>query len=184
MEVVADPLRPLVDAALEGDDRSLEALVVQTHPAVSRLCARLGSPGEVDDLVQEAYLRAVRALPGFRGEAPVLAWLLTIARRTCADHVRRRQRDRRLVERVRNEPTDAVVAPAEFTDDLLDAIDPDRRDAFVLTQLGGLSYEEAADALGCPVGTIRSRVARARGELQVELEAGGEIEAGRDRRAS
>lgn len=166
-----DPLRRLVDAANEGDDRALEAFVVSSHPVVLSVCRRLGSPGDVDDLVQEVYLRAVRSLPSYRGEAPVLPWLLTIARRTCADHVRRRQRDRRIADRVRSEPFDAVIGPAEYTADLLDSLAPDRRDAFVLTQLGGLSYEEAADALSCPVGTIRSRVARARIDLQGVVEA-------------
>ena len=80
-------------------------------------------------------------------------WLLSIARRTCADHVRRRQRRPRLTQRLAHEATPAQA-------------DPDRRDAFVLTQLVGLSYDEAAVVAGCPIGTIRSRVARARAELQ------------------
>lgn len=160
-----DPLRHLVTAAREGDDRALEALVVETHGAVRAVCHRLGSDGEVDDLVQDVYLRAVRALPGYRGDAPVLPWLLAIARNTCADHVRRRQRERRLDERAKGEPATLTVAPPEYTDDLLDALDPDRRDAFVLTALRGFSYVEAAARLGCPVGTIRSRVARARADL-------------------
>ena len=162
---VIDGLSELIEAAREGDDRALGRFVERTQLPVVRLCTRLGSPGEVDDLVQDVYLRAVRALPAYRGDAPPLAWLLSIARRACADHVRRRQRDRRLAELVLADPPEGTTPPAQYTADLVDTLDPDRRDAFVLTQLAGLSYEDAAAAIGCPIGTIRSRVARARADL-------------------
>lgn len=134
-----------------------------------RLCALLGSSGNEEDLVQETYLRAMRSLATFRGDAPVQAWLLSIARNVCADDVRRRSRQRRLVQRLTLElesrtPSESH-APAETTTALVQALDPDRRDAFVLTQMLGLRYQDAASALGCPVGTVRSRVARARVEL-------------------
>jgi RNA polymerase sigma-70 factor (ECF subfamily) len=161
----ADPLRALVDATREGDDRALAELVRQTQPVVWQVCTALGSAGEVEDLVQETYLRAVRSLDSYRGDAPVRAWLLSIARRVCADHVRRRQRGRRLAERLALDVPDPSVQASEHLDDLLAGIDADRREAFVLTQLVGLSYEEAAVALGCPIGTVRSRVARARADL-------------------
>lgn len=160
-----DPLRPLLDAALEGDNTALAQLVVRTQPTVWRLCSALGSPGEEEDLVQETYLRALRALPGYRGEAPVLVWLVSIARHVCADHVRRRQRQRRLLGRLSTLGVQITTVQPSVIDDLVQALDPDRRDAFVLTQLVGLSYDEAAETLGCPVGTIRSRVARARADL-------------------
>ena len=164
---VDDPLRALTEAAVEGDDRALADLVRATQPDVWRLCTALGSRGEEEDLVQETYLRAMRSLPSYRGEAPVRAWLLAIARHVCADHVRRQQRHRRLLERITASTTTAtaeVPAPTP-TDDLVASLSPDRREAFVLTQLLGLSYEEAAAALDCPIGTIRSRVARARADL-------------------
>lgn len=160
-----DPLRPLLAAAVEGDDAALSELVRQTQPTVWRLCAALGSPGEEQDLVQETYERVLRALPSFRGEAPVRAWMVSIARRVCADHVRRRQLQRRLLGRLVAGGVEASVSPPAPIDDLLRSLDADRRDAFVLTQLVGLSYEETAAALDCPVGTIRSRVARARADL-------------------
>jgi RNA polymerase sigma-70 factor (ECF subfamily) len=163
---VDDPLARYVAAAREGDDVAVAELVRRTQPAVWQLCTALGSAGETEDLVQETYLRALKALPRFRGEAPVRLWLLSIARRTCADHVRRRQRRRRLMDRVLSDASSATESAPEVTDDLLDALDPDRRDAFVLTQLAGLSYDEAAVVAGCPIGTIRSRVARARADLQ------------------
>lgn len=176
-----DQLRRLAAAAAEGDDAAIAELVRRTQPAVWQLCTALGSVGETEDLVQDTYLRAVKALPSYRGDAPVRIWLLAIARRTCADHVRRRQRQRRLMQRLESEaiarPTGSTsvhgLAPVA-TEELLAALDPDRREAFVLTQLVGLSYEEAAGVAGCPIGTIRSRVARARADLLglVELAAG------------
>ena len=160
-----DPLRHLLDAANEGDERALEALVRATQGAVWQVCLRLGSPGEEEDLVQDTYLRAVKAMPAYRGDAPVLPWLLSIARRACADHVRVRERRRRLRDKLVAHTTDTAEVPVEPTGDLLDSLDADRRDAFVLTQLAGMSYDEAAAALGCPIGTVRSRVARARADL-------------------
>ncbi|HEY2330655.1 MAG TPA: sigma-70 family RNA polymerase sigma factor [Acidimicrobiales bacterium] len=159
-----DPLRGLLDAAAEGDDTALGELVRRTQPAVWRLCALLGSDGNEEDLVQETYLRAMRSLGSFRGDAPVQSWLLAIARHTCADDVRARERQRRLARRLSRERHDPGPASTS-TEALVADLEPDRRDAFVLTQLLGLSYEEAGAALGCPTGTIRSRVARARADL-------------------
>jgi RNA polymerase sigma-70 factor, ECF subfamily len=172
MGEVDDQLRALVDAAREGDNVAVRELVRHTQPAIWRLCNVLGSPGEEDDLVQDTYLRAFRSLPSYRGEAPITAWLLSIARRVCADHVRSKVRQRRLAGVLAHEAEDEwVVAPGNPTMDLLAAIEPDRREAFVLTQVVGLSYDEAAVVLDCPVGTIRSRVARARADLVIEVRA-------------
>jgi RNA polymerase sigma-70 factor, ECF subfamily len=168
-----DPLRRCAAAAAEGDNRAVAELVRRTEQAVWQLCAVLGSVGETDDLVQETYLRALRSLPRFRGEAPVRVWLLSIARHTCADHVRRRQRQRRLLDRLTIEAgsaDDVVNVPVVASMELLLQLDPDRREAFALTQLAGLSYEEAAAVVGCPIGTIRSRVARARADLRALLD--------------
>ncbi|MCU1502870.1 MAG: polymerase, sigma-24 subunit, subfamily [Ilumatobacteraceae bacterium] len=165
----ADPLRALLDAAVEGDGVAVAELVRRTQPIVWSVCRALGTPGEEADLVQETYLRALSSLGTYRGEAPPRAWLLSIARRVCADHVRRRQRQRRLIDKI-GRHTDTASTPAtDNVDDLLAALHPDRRDAFLLTQYAGLGYEEAADVLGCPVGTIRSRVSRARADLLAAL---------------
>jgi RNA polymerase sigma-70 factor, ECF subfamily len=155
----------LVDAAREGDDVAVSELVRSTQRDVWRLCRALGSHGDVEDLVQETYLRAFKALDSFRGEAPVRLWLLSIARRACADHVRRRQRERRLIERVGANVSTDRSSERDHTEALLAEIGADRREAFVLTQMLHLSYEEAAAALECPIGTVRSRVARARRDL-------------------
>lgn len=116
------------------------------------------------------YLRALPALAAFRGDSSARTWLLAIARHVCADHVRRRTRGRALLERIvqRSDPGDAVAAGRTGEvdlDDAMDGLDGDRRTAFVLTQVLGLSYAEAAEVCDVPVGTIRSRVARARTDL-------------------
>jgi RNA polymerase sigma-70 factor (ECF subfamily) len=161
-----DALRPFFDAALEGDDAAMRALVRLTQPLVWKVCTALGSPGDEEDLVQETYLQAVRSARTYRGDAPVQPWLLAIARHVCADHVRRRQRQRRLGERLRMAALESSTTIAtEGLDELVDQLSPERREAFVLTQVVGLSYEDAALTLGCPIGTIRSRVARARTDL-------------------
>ena len=165
-----DHLRSLVLSAREGDDRSIEQLVRLTQPDVWRVCAALGSAGEVEDLVSETYLRALRSLGSFRGESSVRTWLLTIARNVCADHVRARVRSRRLLDKLRLNAPESIDAGPTYTDDLFDRLDPDRREAFLLTQVAGLPYAEAAELLSVPVGTIRSRVARARVDLRDAIE--------------
>jgi RNA polymerase sigma-70 factor, ECF subfamily len=161
----ADPLKGYVEAAVEGDAVALAELVRRTQDVVWRLCTVLGSVGEEEDLVQETYLRAFGSLGRYRGDAPVQVWLLSIARRVCADHVRRRQRQRRLLDRITAHTHEFSVPAHEVADDLLEVLDADRLEAFVLTQLVGLSYQDAATVIGCPIGTVRSRVSRARGDL-------------------
>ena len=160
-----DLLRDLLARAAEGDDVALSHLVRHTQPDVWRLCNALGDDADVEDLVQETYLRMIRSIGTFRGDSSVRSWLLAIARNTCADQVRRKTRQRRLIERMtqRAVSTD-VAAPAE-PDTALQLLSRDRREAFVLTQVLDLSYEDAAEVLGCPIGTIRSRVHRAREDL-------------------
>ena len=117
-------------------------------------------------------MRAYRALPRFRGEASGRTWLLSIARCAAADATRRRIRERR---RDRHAQTVAVDAPASdgahALQALIDGLDAERREAFVLTQLVGCSYAEAAEICGVKIGTIRSRVGRARDELLQQVRA-------------
>jgi RNA polymerase sigma-70 factor (ECF subfamily) len=161
-----DPLIALLEAAREGNDAALAELVRETQPVVWRLCAALGSPEDPADLTQETFVRVLRAMHTFRGEAPVQAWILSIARRVCADSVRKRQRQRRLIDRLSMALTsDEQLIDDGSLDDLIARLAPERREAFVLTQQLGLTYDEAAEIVGCPVGTIRSRLARARADL-------------------
>jgi RNA polymerase sigma-70 factor, ECF subfamily len=164
---VVDDLTRLALAAGAGDREALGALVRRTQADVWRLCAHLGGRDEADDVTQEVFLRVFRGLAAFRGEAPVRAWILAIARRTVADAIRGNQRRRRLLEQRRtlgtvDEPDPAGLVAVE---ELVGGLTPDRREAFVLTQVVGLSYAEAAEVCDVPVGTIRSRVARARADL-------------------
>ncbi len=168
-----DPLSRFALAARDGDRAALAAFVERSQADVWRFCAHQLGRDHADDATQETYLRAIGALRSFRGEASARTWLLSIARRVCADVIRRTVRRRNLFRRVtaqRHDPTLPARAEADL-DDLLAGLHPDRRQAFVLTQLLGLSYEEAAEVCACPVGTIRSRVARARGDLVGWLES-------------
>ena len=166
-----DELTALARAAGRGDRAALARFVQQTQGDVWRLCAHLVDRAAADDLAQDTYLRAIQSLGKFRGDAPVRVWLLAIARRACAAEIAARSRDRRLASRLAAMPGSGLGQPPDephaqvVADELMAALDPDRRAAFALTQMLGCSYAEAAAICGCPVGTIRSRVARAREDL-------------------
>ncbi|RFS80967.1 sigma-70 family RNA polymerase sigma factor [Actinomadura spongiicola] len=164
-----DKLTRLALAARNGDEPKIREFIEASAPEVWRLCAALADVDSADDLTQETYARACVALPRFRGEASARTWLLSIARRVVADTIRKRARTRRLeatlqAHSARAESVASSTGEVEIRL-LIAALPQERREAFVLTQLHGLSYEEAADVCGCPIGTIRSRVARARENL-------------------
>ncbi|MGK5738677.1 sigma-70 family RNA polymerase sigma factor [Micromonospora sp. URMC 103] len=174
-----DPATEWALSAREGDPTAQAAFVRLTQAEVWRFAAALVDPDNADDLTQETYLRAFRALPAFEGRSSARTWLLGIARRTCADHlrtvVRRRRLDARLAANAHTDRPSPDPAGQLGAADLLRRLPAERRGAFVLTQLLGLSYAEAAAVEGVPVGTIRSRVARARDDL---VEAVGDALAG------
>ena len=168
----------LLLAARDGDRAALTHAIRISQGEVWRLAAHLVSRDSADDVTQDIYLRLFRSLPSFRGESSGRTWLLSIARRSCADavrvSVRQRARDARLhaqpayrADRA-PDPTEAIALA-----ELVRALEPKRREAFVLTQVTGCSYAEAADICGVPIGTIRSRVARARSDLLEDLRAAG-----------
>lgn len=158
--------------ARDGDRSAARAFVAATQREVWLLLGHLADRQVAEDLTQETFERAFRALPRFRAESSARTWLLSIARRVAADHLRTARRRPRVAEPLDPEggtpvpgpqggdPADAVALRME-----LDALAVERREAFVLTQLVGLSYQEAAEVIGCPVGTVRSRIARARADL-------------------
>jgi len=156
-------------AAQRGDREAAAAFIRATAPSVRRLMGYLADREDAEDLVQETYLRAFGALPRYAGRSPARVWLLSIARRVAADQVRYNQRRPRSVSLdidlldIRHH----VPAPAGLVEvnRAIAALEPGRREAFLLTRVVGLSYEEAAQVCGCPVGTIRSRVSRARQDL-------------------
>ncbi|MEU6222920.1 sigma-70 family RNA polymerase sigma factor [Streptomyces sp. NPDC047042] len=176
-EAPDDPATVWALAARTGDRDAVDRFVRALHPDVVRYVTHLSADRQLaDDLAQDTFLRALGSLHRFEGRSSARTWLLSIARRTVIDNLRY------AATRPRSADVDDWTTCAEraqprglpgFDDgvallDLLDALPVERREAFVLTQLTGLPYEEAAEAGGCPVGTIRSRVARARATL-VEL---------------
>ncbi|WP_435269995.1 sigma-70 family RNA polymerase sigma factor [Streptomyces sp. 1222.5] len=165
-------------AARSGDPQAAERFVRALHSDVLRFVTHLGAdPQNVDDLTQDTFVRALDSLHRFEGRASARTWLLSIARRAVVDSFRR------AAVRPRTAHTHDWQAAAEWAQprglpgfddgiallDLLETLPDERREAFVLTQVVGLSYEEAARFGGCPVGTVRSRVARARMTLAALL---------------
>lgn len=142
-----------------------ETSVEASYPTVWRFCATLVGTAAADDLAQETFLRATRALPKLRDQTSLKTWILSIARHACMDELRGRYRRERRDEQLEQPPPIADTSGAVATRALLSQLEPNRRAAFVLTQLFGLTYDEAATACDCSVGTIRSRVARARDDL-------------------
>jgi len=165
-----DELTRLLLAAREGDRAALGEVVARSQPDIWRFCASLVGADGADDATQDTYLRVWQSARTFRAEASAKTWMLAVARRACADALRQRAR--------RPPPTDEAPAapsgdPSGGVDlrELIGRLEPDRRSAFVLTQLLGLSYRETAEVCDCAIGTVRSRVARARADLAAELRA-------------
>lgn len=174
-------LSPLVRAAQSGDRGALSALITQIEPDIRRLVLLLGDADATDDLVQDAMERIISGLDRFRGDGPFLNWVRQITRWTCADSARRRARIRHRDDRLARDTVTAETPVAESSGatelgELIEGLDGDRRDAFIATQILGLSYAEAAAVLDCPIGTVRSRVARARVDLISQLDPCDSVE--------
>jgi RNA polymerase sigma-70 factor, ECF subfamily len=177
-----DEITRLALSAARGDAKATIEFVRATQRDVLRFVTGLVGAREAEDLAQETYLRALHSLPNFAGRSSARTWLLSIARRAAADHVRTAMRRPRIStgsdwEQALDRGT--VLPGVEervLLRELVLTLDPERREAFVLTQMLDLSYAEAASVCGCPVGTIRSRVARARVDLVAQLDAKGQVE--------
>jgi RNA polymerase sigma-70 factor, ECF subfamily len=168
-----DRLTALLVRARDGDRLALGAAIRVSQGEVWRLAAHLVGPNDADDVTQDVFLRAWRALPRFRAESSGRTWLFSIARRACVDAVRRQSRRRKLGARLHSESVAGGSNSSRLDElhglgDLISRLAPAQREAFVLTQITGCSYAETAELCGVQIGTIRSRVARARGEL-IEL---------------
>lgn len=161
-------------AARDGDSDAVEQLVRALHGDVRRFVAYLADDTQAaDDLTQDTFLRALRGLHRFEGRSSARTWLLAIARRAVVDSLRH------AAARPRLSDTEDWQRAAEATQprclpgfeegvvllSLIDSLPAERRQAFLLTQLLGASYAEAAGVANCPVGTLRSRVSRARHTL-------------------
>jgi RNA polymerase sigma-70 factor (ECF subfamily) len=162
-----DELTSLAHAARRGEPGALEAFIGASYDRVWRFCAAFTGPASADDLAQETFARCVQALRRFRGDASARTWILSIARHVCLDDLRSRVRRNAEAGLAGDAAPSMVpdVAEEAAVADLIARLDPDRRAAFVLTQVFRMPYQEAAAVCGCPVGTIRSRVARARQDL-------------------
>ncbi|MEU9762409.1 sigma-70 family RNA polymerase sigma factor [Streptomyces sp. NPDC047985] len=158
-------------AAAGGDSEAVDSFVRALQRDVRRYVAHLADDAQAaDDLAQDTFLRALTSLHRFEGRSSARVWLLSIARRAVADSLRRAACRPKAADTAdwegaveRAQPTglpgiDEGVALMQ----LVDSLPPDRREAFVLTQVYGLPYAEAAEVARCPVGTVRSRVSRAR----------------------
>ncbi|HUN90809.1 MAG TPA: RNA polymerase sigma factor RpoE [Burkholderiaceae bacterium] len=177
----------LVERVQRGDKAAFGLLVTKYQRKIMRLLSRLiRDAGEVEDVAQEAFVRAYRALPGFRGESAFYTWLYRIAINTAKNHLVAAGRRPATVdtesdsaerydgaESLRDVATpDALLLSKEVGEAVNRAIDrlpEDLRRAIVLREIDGLSYEEISTALNCPIGTVRSRIFRAREAIAAEL---------------
>ena len=166
-----DQVTHLAKSAGRGDQTALAQFIKATQRDVWRTVAYLADPGSADDLTQETFLRAIRSLPRFTGRSTARTWLLSIARRVVVDQIRYNTSRPRtahvadLDDVLGDTRRDSRFETMVEIQILLEGLERDRREALVLTQVLGLSYAEAAEVCGCPIGTIRSRVARARNDL-------------------
>lgn len=172
-----DQITYLARSAGRGDRAALTQFIQATQRDVWRMVAYLADPGSADDLTQETFLRAIGALPRFAGRSSARTWLLSIARRVVVDQIRHNTSRPRTAHVADLDAAAAGSRRGSRIENmvevrlLIDGLEPQRREALVLTQIIGLSYAEAAEVCGCPIGTVRSRVARARDDL---LRAAGE----------
>jgi RNA polymerase sigma-70 factor (ECF subfamily) len=189
-EADADGL--LVERVKRGDVRAFEMLVVKYQRRIERLIARMVRDTDlVQDIAQETFIRAYRALPQFRGESAFYTWLYRIAVNTAKKALMDLKRDPLVSEtalspqgedgdetsRVENELTtgetpEALLASkqiAQAVNMAIEALSEDLRQAITLREIEGLSYEEIAEVMNCPIGTVRSRIFRARESIAERL---------------
>ena len=187
----ADADALLVERVKRGDSRAFEMLVVKYQRRIERLIGRMVRDVDlVQDIAQESFIRAYRALPQFRGDSAFYTWLYRIAVNTAKKALVDLKRDPLVSEhslqagddgeepsRAENELSDgetpeALLASKEIAaavNSAIDALSEDLRQAITLREIEGLSYEEIADAMNCPIGTVRSRIFRAREAIAARL---------------
>jgi RNA polymerase sigma-70 factor (ECF subfamily) len=174
--VVNDADRAVVEEAQRGSHRAFRAMVERFDPGLRSLAFRLlGSQTLMEDVLQDAYVKAYRALPSFRGESSPGTWLYRITYNACLDELRRQ---RKVVELPlahaahrpdpRPEPGERFGLRSTLTA-AMDDLPPAHRAAVLLVDGHGFDYAEAADVLGIPEGTLRSRLSRARARLRDAL---------------
>ncbi len=181
----------LVERVKRGDVRAFEMLVVKYQRRVERLIGRMVRDVDlVQDIAQESFIRAYRALPQFRGDSAFYTWLYRIAVNTAKKALMDMKRDPLVLEssrslgedgeetsRAENELTtgetpEALLASKEIATAVnaaIEALSEDLRQAITLREIEGLSYEEIAEMMNCPIGTVRSRIFRAREAIATRL---------------
>jgi RNA polymerase sigma-70 factor (ECF subfamily) len=157
----------LVRKAAQGDELAFEVLVRRHTESVWRLArSLLRDDFAAEEAVQDTFLKAHRALAGFRGEAAVTTWLLAICHRCCIDRLRRRRAEVVPIEHLRERRAREDTAELRLSlQAALETLSPNDRQAFTLVDVLGYSREEAAAITGMPASTMRTRVARARARL-------------------
>ena len=183
---------PLVERVKAGDVKAFEMLVVKYQRRIERLIGRMVRDVDlVPDIAQETFIRAYRAIPQFRGESAFYTWLYRIAVNTAKKALMELKRDPLVTEsarasrddddegpsRVENELSDgetpdAVLASKQIASAVnfaIEALSDDLRQAITLREIEGLSYEEIAELMNCPIGTVRSRIFRAREAIALRL---------------
>jgi RNA polymerase sigma-70 factor (ECF subfamily) len=187
----ADADALLIERVKRGDTRAFEMLVVKYQRRIERLIGRMvRDPELVQDIAQESFIRAYRALPQFRGDSAFYTWLYRIAVNTAKKALVEARRDPLIAEAdlqpsdggeetsraetalTDGETPDAVLASKEIAAAVNAAIEDlseDLRQAVTLREIEGLSYEDIAEAMNCPIGTVRSRIFRAREAIAARL---------------
>lgn len=175
-----DPWPRLMAGCRRGDHAAFAEVVALTEPRIRRLLGRMAGRGaDLDDIVQETYLRAWRKLGGFRGDCLPLTWLTRIAINVARNVARARRPATAASEALEQTPA-AAAGPGEDRvmaayERALAGLSPDLRATFLLHETEGMTYQAAADALGCPIGTVMSRLHRARAQILNDLrEASGD----------
>lgn len=181
----------LVERTVAGDQRAFELLVIKYQRRVERLVGRMVRDVDlVEDIAQETFIRAYRALHQFRGDAQFYTWLYRIAVNTAKKFLLELKRDPTISDsalaskedddetfRSRNEPStdespETVMAAKEIgqaVNAALAALPEDLRQAITLREMDGLSYEDIAEVMNCPIGTVRSRIFRAREAVSAKV---------------
>jgi RNA polymerase sigma-70 factor (ECF subfamily) len=171
--VSADRQAGLLAEAQVGDERAFAALIRDLDRGCRVLAYRLlGDRGEMDDVLQEAYVRAFLALPRFRGESSLRTWLYRVVYNACLDHLKRPRPQtselRPELDARARDPAELVATRAALTHALAE-LAPAERAAVLLVDAEGLSYDDAARIVGVPPGTLASRLSRARAALRRSL---------------
>ena len=176
----------LVKRAKKGDSRAFDLLVLKYQGRVAQLVSRyLNNAAEVEDVTQEAFIKAYRALPNFRGDSAFYTWLYRIAANAAKNHLvalgRRPSSDMALDDsevfdvpgRLKDQESPDEVIMGQQLEMLIsrtiEELPVELRAALTLREFEGLSYEEIADVLECPIGTVRSRIFRAREAIDIKV---------------